>query len=73
MFASPLLNLDHIYFDHQLKIQRASFHRNRLSLIASDHLPLVADFTIEDCGQEPVSNAIDVGSLSIVERSERLR
>ncbi len=42
----PLLNLDHIYFDHQLEIDNAWFHRNRLSLTASDHLPLVADFTL---------------------------
>jgi endonuclease/exonuclease/phosphatase family metal-dependent hydrolase len=42
----PLLNLDHIYFDHQLTIKKAFFHMNRLSLIASDHLPLIADFAI---------------------------
>lgn len=42
----PLLNLDHIYFDHQVKIRKASFHKNRLSLIASDHLPLIADVVI---------------------------
>ncbi len=39
----PLLHLDHIYLDHRLKIEQARFHRNRLSLIASDHLPLVVD------------------------------
>jgi endonuclease/exonuclease/phosphatase family metal-dependent hydrolase len=44
----PLLNLDHIYFDHQLKIHKALFHRNRLSLIASDHLPLIADLMFEE-------------------------
>jgi endonuclease/exonuclease/phosphatase family metal-dependent hydrolase len=42
----PLLSLDHIYFDHQLQIEQARFHRTRLSLTASDHLPLVADFRI---------------------------
>jgi endonuclease/exonuclease/phosphatase family metal-dependent hydrolase len=42
----PLLHLDHIYLDHHLKIERARFHRNRLSLIASDHLPLVVDVTL---------------------------
>ncbi len=41
----PLLHLDHIYLDHHLKIEKAWLHRNRLSLIASDHLPLVADVT----------------------------
>ncbi len=39
----PLVHLDHIYLDHELKIEKARFHRNRLSLVASDHLPLVAD------------------------------
>jgi len=42
----PFLNLDHIYLDHQLRIKHAFFHRNRLSLIASDHLPLVADVVV---------------------------
>ena len=42
----PLLHLDHIYFDHQLEIEKAWFQRNRLSLIASDHLPLVADLKV---------------------------
>ena len=41
----PLVHLDHIYLDHKLKIEKARFHRNRLSLLASDHLPLVADVT----------------------------
>ena len=42
----PFLHLDHIYLDHRLKIEKARFHRNRLSLIASDHLPLVVDLTV---------------------------
>lgn len=46
----PLLSLDHIYLDHQLKIDKALFHRNRRSLIASDHLPLLADLTMETPG-----------------------
>jgi len=44
----PLLHLDHIYFDHQLKVQKARIYRNRRSLIASDHLPLVADLMLEE-------------------------
>ena len=39
----PLLHLDHIYFDHHLHVEKAYFHRTRLSVMASDHLPLVAD------------------------------
>ena len=42
----PFLNLDHVYFDPQLRIERARFFRTRLSLVASDHLPLVADFVM---------------------------
>ena len=44
----PLLNLDHIYCDHHLKIEKAFYHRSRKSLIASDHLPLVADLILSD-------------------------
>ena len=44
----PFLNLDHIYFDHHLRIEKAFFHRSRRSLIASDHLPLVADLVLSD-------------------------
>jgi endonuclease/exonuclease/phosphatase family metal-dependent hydrolase len=43
----PLLHLDHIYCDHRLKIMGARLQRDRRSLIASDHLPLVADLRIE--------------------------
>lgn len=42
----PFLHLDHIYFDHQLRIENARFYRTPLSLVASDHLPLVAEFGI---------------------------
>jgi endonuclease/exonuclease/phosphatase family metal-dependent hydrolase len=44
----PLLNLDHIYFDHHLRIEKAFFHRSRRSLMASDHLPLVADLALPE-------------------------
>jgi endonuclease/exonuclease/phosphatase family metal-dependent hydrolase len=44
----PFLNLDHIYFDHHLRVEKAFFHRSRRSLIASDHLPLVADLVFSD-------------------------
>lgn len=44
----PVLNLDHIYFDHRLRIEKAFFHRSRRSLLASDHLPLVADLVLTD-------------------------
>jgi len=41
----PFLHLDHIYFDPALKLNRLNLHRSRKALVASDHLPLVADFT----------------------------
>jgi len=44
----PLLNLDHIYFDHHLRIEKAFFHRSRRSILASDHLPLVADLVLPE-------------------------
>jgi len=44
----PVLHLDHIYFDHHLRVEKAFFHRSRRSLLASDHLPLVADLTLSD-------------------------
>jgi endonuclease/exonuclease/phosphatase family metal-dependent hydrolase len=42
----PMLNLDHIYFDRNLELQTLQLHRSRTALIASDHLPLVADFKL---------------------------
>lgn len=42
----PLLHLDHIYFDTAIHLERLSLHRSRAALVASDHLPLVADFRI---------------------------
>lgn len=40
----PLVHLDHIYYDHALVLERLTLHRSRTALVASDHLPLVADF-----------------------------
>ena len=41
----PMLHLDHIYYDQDLKLQRLSLFRTRKTLVASDHLPLAAEFT----------------------------
>lgn len=46
----PLLHLDHIYLDPRLTIEKAWFHRTRLSLVASDHLPLAADVSLSPTG-----------------------
>jgi endonuclease/exonuclease/phosphatase family metal-dependent hydrolase len=43
----PFLHLDHVYFDGSLKLEGAALHRSRTALIASDHLPIVADFRLE--------------------------
>ena len=42
----PLLHLDHVYHDPSLVLEHFSVYRTRTSLIASDHLPLVADFRV---------------------------
>lgn len=42
----PFLHLDHVYFDDSLELEAMSLHKSRTALIASDHLPLVADFQI---------------------------
>jgi endonuclease/exonuclease/phosphatase family metal-dependent hydrolase len=42
----PFLHLDHIYFDPRLRLRAMKLHRSRRALIASDHLPIVADFEL---------------------------
>ena len=42
----PLLNLDHFYFDERLELVSAELVRTKLAKIASDHLPIVAEFAI---------------------------
>ncbi|HWS55163.1 MAG TPA: endonuclease/exonuclease/phosphatase family protein [Pyrinomonadaceae bacterium] len=44
--AFPLLHLDHVYYDSGLELERLALHRSRTALVASDHLPLVADFRL---------------------------
>ena len=50
----PFLHLDHIYFDPSIQLNRLSLHKTRRALLASDHLPLVADFTWLAQGRESV-------------------
>ena len=40
----PVWHLDHIYYDPELHLESLALHRSATSMIASDHLPLVADF-----------------------------
>ena len=42
----PFLHLDHIYHDPGLPLERLTLARNRTALVASDHLPLIADFSV---------------------------
>jgi endonuclease/exonuclease/phosphatase family metal-dependent hydrolase len=39
----PVLHLDHIYYAGRVEVAAIELPRTRLSLVASDHLPLVAD------------------------------
>src|SRR3954452_22200181 len=42
----PFLHLDHIYYEGRVDVRAVELTRSRLSLMASDHLPLVADLRI---------------------------
>lgn len=42
----PIMHLDHMYFDRALVLEQFSLHRSRMALMASDHLPLVAEFRV---------------------------
>jgi endonuclease/exonuclease/phosphatase family metal-dependent hydrolase len=53
----PLLRLDHIYFDASLQLRRLRLHRSRRALVASDHLPVLAEFSLQfrrDHAAQPV-------------------
>ena len=43
----PLLHLDHIYFEGDVEIRDVALPRSRRALVASDHLPLVADIRVK--------------------------
>ncbi|MCC7123414.1 MAG: endonuclease/exonuclease/phosphatase family protein [Acidobacteria bacterium] len=42
----PVLHLDHIYYEGKVDVEKVTLPRDRLSMMASDHLPLVADLRI---------------------------
>jgi endonuclease/exonuclease/phosphatase family metal-dependent hydrolase len=44
----PVLHLDHFYYDRKLSLKTFRLHRSRKALIASDHLPMVAEFETEE-------------------------
>jgi endonuclease/exonuclease/phosphatase family metal-dependent hydrolase len=41
----PILSLDHCYYEAPLEMQSTEIWRSRKAMIASDHLPLIADFS----------------------------
>jgi endonuclease/exonuclease/phosphatase family metal-dependent hydrolase len=43
----PVLHLDHFYYDKQIVLKDFRLHRSRKALVASDHLPLVAEFEVK--------------------------
>ena len=42
----PVLHLDHIYYEGRVEVVKVELPRTRLSLMASDHLPLVAELRV---------------------------
>jgi endonuclease/exonuclease/phosphatase family metal-dependent hydrolase len=44
--VAPLLHLDHIYYDGAMHLTGVRLHRTAISLMASDHLPLIGDFEV---------------------------
>jgi endonuclease/exonuclease/phosphatase family metal-dependent hydrolase len=42
----PVLHLDHIYYEGEVDVRSVELPRTRKALIASDHLPLVANLRI---------------------------
>ncbi|MGH9329639.1 MAG: endonuclease/exonuclease/phosphatase family protein, partial [Vicinamibacterales bacterium] len=42
----PILHLDHIYYEGRVEVTKVELPRTRKALIASDHLPLVADLNV---------------------------
>jgi endonuclease/exonuclease/phosphatase family metal-dependent hydrolase len=43
----PVLHLDHIYYEGTVEVVKMELPRTRLSLMASDHLPLVAELKVQ--------------------------
>jgi endonuclease/exonuclease/phosphatase family metal-dependent hydrolase len=44
----PVLSLDHCYYESPLRLEETRLWRTRTALVASDHLPLIADFSVDD-------------------------
>jgi endonuclease/exonuclease/phosphatase family metal-dependent hydrolase len=44
----PVMRLDHIFVSHSVRVLRTEVVRTPLARVASDHLPLIMDFTLEE-------------------------
>jgi endonuclease/exonuclease/phosphatase family metal-dependent hydrolase len=42
-----VLHLDHIYYEGNVEVAKVELPRTRLSLMASDHLPLIAELRVQ--------------------------
>lgn len=65
----PFLHLDHVYFDSTLKLQKLTLHRSQRALIASDHLPFIADFSVSGSESIPTHSIDHRTSRAVSPRS----
>jgi hypothetical protein len=56
--------LDHYYYEPPLELEQARLWRSRRALIASDHLPLIADLRIHAGQDEDGKERVRTGMLS---------
>lgn len=56
----PFMHLDHIYFDRIVELRHFAMDRRRTTMIASDHLPLIADFAVVGAGGESEAPPADL-------------
>jgi endonuclease/exonuclease/phosphatase family metal-dependent hydrolase len=59
----PFLHLDHVFYDPAYELRAMNLHRTRLALLASDHLPLIADFEIRAASRLAQTATLQSGSL----------
>lgn len=62
----PLLRLDHIYFDRKLRLESVRIHRSAASLVASDHLPVVAEFSLPEPSLEMTASGCNSRNCSML-------
>jgi endonuclease/exonuclease/phosphatase family metal-dependent hydrolase len=64
----PFLHLDHVYYDDTLELKRLTLHKSRTALVASDHLPLIADFQFKEVKDESGAGRATENSFSHASR-----